>query len=150
MGGKEIPMETVINGTGVFATGILLGAMLFFSGVMAPLIFTKLDADVAGRFIRQVFPWYYVTIIALGSLAALAVVFFRPADALVLAGVALAGIIARQHLMPRINRARDAVLAGDSAAERRFSRLHRVSVWINAVQIITVGIVLARLIPSSF
>ena len=54
-------METVINGMGFFATGILLGAMLFFSGVMAPLIFTKLEADVAGRFIRQVFPWYYLT-----------------------------------------------------------------------------------------
>lgn len=32
-------METVINGTGIFATGILLGAMVFFCGVMAPLIF---------------------------------------------------------------------------------------------------------------
>ena len=49
-------MDSVINGTGFFATGILLGAMLFFSCVMVPLIFTKLDADVAGRFIRQVFP----------------------------------------------------------------------------------------------
>lgn len=54
-------MDSVINGTGFFATGILLGAMLFFSCVMVPLIFTKLDADVAGRFIRQVFPWYYLS-----------------------------------------------------------------------------------------
>jgi hypothetical protein len=84
----------------------------------------------------------------LGSLAALSVVFFRPADAIALACVAIAGIIARQRLMPSINRARDALLAGDRAAEKRFSRLHRVSVWINALQIITVGIVLARLIPS--
>ncbi len=30
-------METVINGIGFFATGSLLGAMAFFSGVMAPL-----------------------------------------------------------------------------------------------------------------
>ena len=141
-------MDHVILGTGIFATGILLGAMVFFSGVMAPLIFTKLQADVAGRFIRQVFPWYYLTIVALGSLAALAVVFSHPADAIALASVALAGIVARQALMPSINRARDAVLAGESSAEKRFSRLHRLSVWINALQIITVGIVLARLIPS--
>lgn len=141
-------METVINGTGIFATGILLGAMVFFSGVMAPLIFTKLEADVAGRFIRQVFPWYYLTVITLGSLAALAVAFLRPADALAMACVALAGVIARQSLMPSINRARDAILAGEPAAEKRFSRLHRLSVWINALQIITIGVVLARLIPS--
>jgi hypothetical protein len=146
---EEDFMDRVINGTGFFATGILLGAMLFFSGVMAPLIFTKLEADVAGRFIRQVFPWYYLTVVTLGSLAALALVFFRPADAIALACVALAGIIARQSLMPSINRARDAVVAGDRAAEKRFSRLHRLSVWINALQIITVGVVLARLIPSS-
>ena len=133
-------MDSGINGTGFFATGILLGAMLFFSCVMVPLIFTKLDADVAGRFIRQVFPWYYLTVVTLGSLAALAVVFFRPADAIALACVAVAGVIARQRLMPSINRARD--------AEKRFSRLHRLSVWINALQITTVGVVLARLIPS--
>lgn len=142
-------MGTVIDATGIFATGILLGAMVFFSAVMAPLIFTKLDADVAGRFIRQVFPWYYLTIIALDSVAALAMLFVRPAEAVAMTCVALAGVIARQTLMPRINRARDAVLGGDSAAGPRFSRLHRLSVRINALQIIAVGVVLARLIPPS-
>jgi hypothetical protein len=141
-------METVIIGVGFFATSLLLGAMVFFSGVMAPLIFTKLDADVAGRFIRQVFPWYYLTVIILGGLAAVAFVLFRPWDAIALAGVALAAVLARHVLMPGINRARDAVLAGDSAAGRRFSRLHRASVWINGVQIITAGIVMARLVPA--
>ena len=141
-------METVINGIGFFATGLLLGAMVFFSGVIAPLIFTKLEADVAGRFIRQVFPWYYLTVIILSGLAALSLFMFRPWDALALACVALAGVLARQVLMPPINRARDAGLAGDSAAGRRFSRLHRLSVWINAAQIITAGIVMARLVPA--
>jgi hypothetical protein len=140
-------MQTVINGIGFFATGLLLGAMVFFSGVMAPLIFTKLGADAAGRFIRQVFPWYYLTIIILGGVAALAFLSFRPWDAIALACVALAGVAARQVLMPRINRARDAVVAGDAAAKTRFSRLHRLSVWINALQIITAGIVMARLVP---
>lgn len=142
-------MAAVIFGSGVFATAVLLGAMVFFSAVMAPLIFTKLDAEVAGRFIRQVFPWYYLTIITLGTLAALAVVFSRPADALALACVALAGVMARQALMPSINRARDRVVAGELAAATRFARLHRLSVWINALQVVTVGVVLARLIPAA-
>lgn len=147
--GEENAVDSVINATGVFATGILLGAMLFFSGVMAPLIFAKLGLEVAGRFIRQVFPWYYLVVIVLSGAAALALLLLRPADAVALAAVALAGIIARQSLMPRINRARDAVLAGDPVADRRFSRLHRLSVWINALQIVTVAVVLARLIPTA-
>lgn len=140
-------METVIHGIGFLATGLLLGAMVFFSAVMAPLIFTKLAGDVAGRFIRQVFPWYYLTIIGLGGLAALALLRFHLAEAIGLAGVAITGILTRQVLMPRINRARDASVAGDAAAGTRFWRLHRLSVWINALQIIATGTILARLVP---
>lgn len=142
-------MQTVINGIGFFALSLLLGAMVFFSGVMAPLIFTKLHADEAGRFIRQVFPWYYLTVIILSGLAAFALLLFRPWDASALAGIAVTGVLARQVLMPRINRARDASLAGDTAARPRFSRLHRLSVWINTLQIITAGIVMARLVPAT-
>lgn len=138
-------METVIHVAGFLATDLLLGAMVFFSAVMAPLIFSKLAGDVAGRFIRQVFPWYYLTIIALGGLAALALLRFHPLDALGLAGVAITGILTRQVLMPRINRARDASVAGDAGT--RFWRLHRLSVWINALQIIATGTILARLVP---
>ncbi len=141
-------MDSVINGAGFLATGSLLGAMLFFSGVMAPLIFSKLGADVAGRFIRQVFPWYYLVVIGLSGVAAFAFASPHPAEAIALAGVAVAGVVARQGLMPGINRARDAALAGHPEAGRRFSRLHRLSVWINALQIITVGVVLAGLVPS--
>lgn len=141
-------METVIHGIGLFATSLLLGAMVFFSAVMAPLIFTKLEAAAAGRFIRQVFPWYYLTVIVLSGLAALAWLAFRPVDALVLAGVTIAAGFARQVLMPRINRARDAAGAGDVTAGSRFARLHRLSVWINALQILAAAIVLARLVPG--
>ena len=43
-------------------------------------------------------------------------------------------VLARQLLMPRINRARDAEAAGDAGAFRRFQSLHRLSVAINGVQ----------------
>jgi hypothetical protein len=48
--------------------------------------------------------------------------------------------------MPRINRDRDRSLAGDAAAGARFARLHRLSVWINAAQIVVVAVVLARFV----
>jgi len=130
----------------LFAIAALFGSMLFFSVVMAPLIFVKLGGENAGRFIRQVFPWYYLVVIALGAIAALALVFSRPLDGAILAGVAGVGVATRQGLMPMINRARDAMQDGDEGAKKRFARLHRLSVWINATQIIAIAIVLARIV----
>jgi hypothetical protein len=43
------------------ALALTFGGMTFFSAVMAPLVFDKLPLKVAGPFIRQVFPWYYLT-----------------------------------------------------------------------------------------
>lgn len=136
----------ILNYIALFATAALFGSMLFFSMVMAPLIFVKLGGDNAGRFIRQVFPWYYLVVIALSAIAALALVFSRPVDGALLAGVAGIGLVTRLGLMPIINRARDAMLGGDGAAKKRFSRLHRLSVWINGLQIIVIAVVLARFV----
>ena len=52
-----------------------------------------------------------------------------------LSALTLAGfVLARQVLMPRINRARDGEVAGDPGAGLRFQRLHRLSVVINGLQ----------------
>lgn len=129
------------------------GSMVFFATVMAPLVFTKLDADTAGRFIRQVFPVYYQV---LAIAAAVAAVFLLGADfagargAMIAAAVAMllvaAGfLVSRQLLMPRINVLRDAAKGGDAAAEREFSLLHRASVWINTGQMLVVVWVLWQL-----
>ena len=40
------------------------------------------------------------------------------------------------RLMPRINTARDAQLAGDTEAGRRFDRDHKLSVGINLLQLV--------------
>jgi hypothetical protein len=122
-------------------TGIILGGMAFFAFVFAPLVFMKLPGEVAGGFIRQVFPVYYRAFAALSALAALAA--WGRVDALVLGVIAAAFLFAWLWLMPRINEARDAA-RGDDAAAVRFGRLHRLSVAINAVQMIAVFIVFVR------
>ena len=38
---------------------ICLGIMIFFSFVLAPMIFKILDAENAGKFVRKIFPYYY-------------------------------------------------------------------------------------------
>ena len=121
---------------GQLTAAILLGAMLFFAAVVAPLIFTGLDAATAGRFIRRMFPWYYLTIFVLASLATLLLLSGAPNNGAIMALVAAGAALSRQVLMPRINRLRDAQLAGDTEAGPRFDRLHRLSVWINSAQIL--------------
>jgi hypothetical protein len=106
----------------------------------------KLLADVAADFVRAVCSCYYLVVIGAGALAAVLLAFSRPADAALLAGVAVAGAFSGQVLMPRINLARDLGLAGDTSAAAWFSRLHRLSVPINAAQIHAAGIVLARFV----
>ena len=59
-------------------TGLLAGSMLFFSFVMAPLIFIKLEIREAGKFVRAVFPWYYLVVIALSGARRYSFSRYRP------------------------------------------------------------------------
>ena len=71
----------VLQGVAIVLVALLAGSMLFFSFVMAPLIFIKLDIDVAGKFVRAVFPWYYLLLLILAGLGALPLLGFAPINA---------------------------------------------------------------------
>ena len=123
----------------------LFGSMLFFSFVMAPLIFTQLDEATAGRFIRAVFPWYYLVLLVLSGLGALTLFSIALLEAGLMLAIASTAAFARQVLMPMINKLRDRSLAGDTAAGKRFDQMHRFSVVINVMQLVGVTIVLILL-----
>ena len=128
----------VIHIIAALSLALTFGGMTFFSAIMAPLVFTKLPFETAGAFIRQVFPWYYLSMGATTLVALLALLFGASHtaswEASLAALVLLGFVLARQILMPLINRARDEELAGKVGAERRFKRLHRTSVLINGAQ----------------
>ena len=119
---------------------MLLGAMLFFPSVVAPVVFTSLPEAQAGAFLRSMFPRYYAFMIALSLIAAL--LFLVGSDesayqaAIVCVFVGVSTLWVRQWLLPRINTARDAQLAGDTEAGRRFDRDHKLSVGINLLQLV--------------
>jgi len=119
---------------------MLLGAMLFFPSVVAPVVFTSLPEAQAGAFLRSMFPRYYSFMIALSLIATL---LFLVANgeaaeqaAIIWLVVGVSTLWVRQWLLPRINAARDAQLAGDIEAGRRFDRDHKLSVGINLLQLI--------------
>lgn len=135
-------LDHLVTTLPLLLTGLALGGMAFFAFVFAPLVFTKLPGAVAGGFIRQVFPVYYRVFAVLAALAALSA--WGRVDALVLGAVAAAFLFAWRWLMARINVARDASPGSDAAAAR-FGRLHRLSVVINAAQMIALLVVFVRL-----
>lgn len=120
-------------------SGIVAGGMIFFAFFMAPLVFTQLEPKEAGKFIRAVFPWYYL---AFGSLfITLAILLFLSSQIIpgfVSLICSIGFLIARQYLMPLINKYSDSSLQGDSSAGVMFERLHRISVAINMIQLIAI------------
>lgn len=122
------------------AATLLLGGMAFFAAVVAPAVFRVLDAHGAGRFLRALFPRYYAWGLALSLLGLAPALYAGSAAAILLGAVALLFLFARQWLMPRINASRDAGLAGDIAAMTRFRSLHRLSVAVNAAQMLALAL----------
>ena len=129
-------MSKILFLVGLVSVATLFGSMAFFSSVIAPLIFMKLDEATAGRFVRSIFPWYYLIIAGLSLLATACLLVIHPLEAAILAIIALGAVFARQFLMPRINNYRDRMVEGDNKAEKAFAGLHRLSVWINGGQLI--------------
>jgi hypothetical protein len=109
------------------AAAFALGAMVFFSFVVAPLVFAKLPRETAGTFMRAAFPVYYLVLAGVTAIAA-ALATTRPAAlALWLAALLFLGL--RFWLVPALDRVR----GKDEAA---FKHLHRLSVIVNALQMI--------------
>ena len=84
----------------------LFGGMMLYSFGFAPMVFSALAAEDAGRFIRAVFPWYYLFVIAIAGLGGAILLLSTPRSGAVSAAIAAAAIYARQVPMPRVNAAR--------------------------------------------
>jgi hypothetical protein len=135
---------TVTAAIALVCIAMLFGGMAFFAACIAPLVFTRLPPEWAGRFIRGVFPAYYLWVLGTAAAGAVALMPVRPADAGALALVAGVTVWLRQSLMPRINALSDAAQAGDTAAKAGFDRAHRLSVAVNLAQMLVAVVVLVR------
>jgi len=110
-----------------------IGAMIFFSGLIAPTAFRALPADTAGAFVRALFPNYFL-FNGLAGVAASLLALPSLASALLLVGGA-ALVALRILVAPAVNNARDAMKAGDALAKAAFARWHRASVVVNLAAI---------------
>ncbi len=122
----------------IYLTAMILGIMLFFSFVIAPVVFTTLDEDNARKFIRRIFPFYYNVNLGISLIVLLTFIFLNNLGIgfyLILA-ISLLFATSNYLLMPLINKYRD------EKQDKKFKYSHFISVVINFIQIIALVFIL--------
>jgi hypothetical protein len=148
----------------IVALAIWVGAVVFFSFVTAPSLFTALPREMAGRATAAIFPRYYALGWTCGGVAVAAVVApmlvgngsgRRSIVLLVMLGSMLgASLYAGRVILPRAAAARmlreDASRAAEhAAAQATFDRLHRNSVALNgAVLLLGLAALVVAALPQ--
>ena len=123
-----------------YLPSIILGIMLFFSFVVAPLVFTTLDEENARKFIRRIFPYYYNVNLGISLILLLILLLtsnFEVKFYLILV-VTILFAISNYLLMPIINKFRD------EKQDKKFKYSHLISVIFNFLQILILVIILFR------
>ena len=122
----------MIEQVSIYLTAMILGIMLFFSFVIAPVVFTTLDEDNARKFIRRIFPFYYNVNLAISFIVLLLFLFLSKLgfDFYLILLITILFAISNFLLMPLINKYRD------EKQDKKFKYSHFISVVINFVQMI--------------
>ena len=122
----------------IYLASAILGIMIFFSFVVAPVTFTSLNEENARKFIRKIFPFYYNVNLVLSSLVTVIFIVLKSYNLnfyLILTVAALFAV-SNYILMPLINKFRD------ENKDKKFKYSHFLSVIINFLQILLLLIIL--------
>ena len=116
----------------LYLTSVVLGVMLFFSFVVAPVTFTSLNEENARKFIRKIFPYYYSVNLFISLLILLIFIILRKfsLDFYFILIISILFALSNFLLMPLINKYRD------NKEEKKFKYTHFISVVINFIQMI--------------
>ena len=129
----------MIEQLSVYLTSMILGIMLFFSFVIAPVVFTTLDENNARKFIRRIFPFYYNVNLGVSFIVLITFILSSKigVDFYIILAITVLFATSNYLLMPLINKYRD------EKQEKKFKYSHFLSVLINFVQMICLVFVLA-------
>ncbi len=108
-----------------------LSFMIFFPLVVATSVFKVLDEKQSSKFLRIFFPKYYLYGFVLSFAGVILSIYFENKLSILIFSFIMVGFIfSRQILTPMVNKAKD------SNDEKKFNKLHKLSVFINFLQII--------------
>jgi hypothetical protein len=116
----------------------VLGIMLFFSFVIAPVVFTTLDEENARKFIRRIFPFYYNVNLGISLIVLFIFLFLSKlgVDFYLILAITLLFAASNYLLMPLINKYRD------EKQDKKFKYSHLISVVINFIQMLFLVVML--------
>ena len=122
----------------IYLTAMILGIMLFFSFVIAPVVFTNLDEENARKFIRRIFPFYYNVNLGISFIVLLTFLFLSKLgiDLYLILVITILFATSNYLLMPLINKYRD------EKQDKKFKYSHFISVVINFIQMIFLVLIL--------
>ena len=121
----------------ILLTAAILSFMIFFPAVVATSVFKVLDEKASSKFLRIFFPKYYLFGFILSCLGLLTSILKQDKISLFFfIFISLSFIFSKQMLMPMINKAKD------ESKEIKFNKLHKLSVFINLLQIISCVVLL--------
>ena len=128
----------MIEQLSVYLTSMILGIMLFFSFVIAPVVFTTLDENNARKFIRRIFPFYYNVNLGVSFIVLITFILSSKigVDFYIILAITVLFATSNYLLMPLINKYKD------EKQEKKFKYSHFLSVLINFVQMICLVFVL--------
>jgi len=122
----------MISQISTYMVSMVLGIMLFFSFVVAPITFTVLDEENSRKFIRKIFPYYYTVSLLISFLVLIFFVIQKTfsLNFYLILTVAILFALSNYILMPLINKYKD------ENQDKKFKYSHFISVVINFIQMI--------------
>jgi len=123
----------------LLTTALLFGGVTLFSFGFAAFLFTSLPAETASPLIRKAFPHFYLWVIITSALAGASAVVSDTMSGVLLLGITVTTVLARQILMPMIN------AATDGGQKKQFKVLHTGSVVLTLTHIVIAAYVILRI-----
>ena len=122
----------MIEQISIYLVAMILGIMLFFSFIVAPVVFTTLNEENARKFIRKIFPYYYNVNLGISFIVLLIFLILGDfkIDFYLILLITILFAFSNYILMPLINKYRDEKI------DKKFKYSHSLSVVINFVQMI--------------
>ena len=123
-----------------YLISILLGIMIFFSFVVAPSTFRFLNEEYARKFIRGIFPLYYLLNLSISLIVVLLIAYLSDFNLkfYLMLSICILFFISNFFLMPLINKFKD------KRKEKNFKVLHFISVLINMMQMLFLILILIK------
>ena len=114
----------------IYLISMILGIMLFFSFVIAPVVFKTLNEENARKFIRRIFPFYYNVNLGISLIILIIHLILNKfgIDFYLILLISFLFATSNYLLMPLINKYRD------EKKDIKFKYAHFISVAINFCQ----------------